>query len=81
MQLRTLFRGADTQTDSTDSPEAEYARWREESAAVTACYRDWLAAPRGERFLAYSAYLSALEQEEQAAEAYRRLAERSLERQ
>jgi hypothetical protein len=77
MQLRTRFRTADHETDPPSSIEAGYARWRKETAAVARCFRDWTAAPRSERFLAYSAYLSALDREERAASVYRRLLDRA----
>ncbi len=54
-----------------------YVTWREESAAVTASYRSWDRAPRDERATAFAAYVAALDREEQAASAYRRLLERA----
>lgn len=50
-----------------------YVAWREESAAVRAAYGDWHRAPADEAEPAYAAYGAALDREERAADAYRRL--------
>jgi hypothetical protein len=55
-----------------------YVRWREESAAVNATYRRWSHAAGGEdRGLRFDEYLAALDREEYAASAYRRLVEQA----
>jgi len=85
MQLRTLFRSParDRQRTqaleerSTRALEDEYASWRRENQAVAESYRGWTRAPRDERWLAYAAYLAALDREEHAAWAYRRLVEQA----
>lgn len=77
MQLRTIFRTATSEEELTDAVEIGYARWRHETKAVAKSYRSWVAAPRGERFLAYAAYEAALEREERAAGEYRRVVEQA----
>jgi hypothetical protein len=52
---------------------ADYARWREECAAVASSYENWNRAESGDRALAFSAYVAALDREELAAASYRRL--------
>lgn len=74
MNLKKSSRSA-TSSTLIDSVIDGYVTWREESAAVAATYRDWVDADRHERELAYGAYLAALDREELAASAYRRLVE------
>jgi hypothetical protein len=50
-----------------------YVRWREECAAVASSYESWSRGGSGDRALAFSAYLAALDREELAAAGYRRL--------
>jgi hypothetical protein len=50
-----------------------YVSWREECAAVTSSYENWSRAESGDRALAFSAYVAALDREELAAATYRRL--------
>jgi hypothetical protein len=50
-----------------------YVSWREECAAVASSYENWSRAERGDRALAFSAYVAALDREERAAATYRRL--------
>jgi hypothetical protein len=52
-----------------------YVTWREESHAVAVSYRNWRCAGRDERGSAVDAYFAALDREEHAAAAYRRLVE------
>jgi hypothetical protein len=52
-----------------------YVSWREESAAAAAAYQRWRCAASHERGLAYDAYVVALDREEYAASAYRRVIE------
>jgi hypothetical protein len=52
-----------------------YVGWREECAAVAASYENWSRAERREKKLAFSAYVAALDREEQAAANYRLVAE------
>jgi hypothetical protein len=52
-----------------------YVSWREECLAVTLSYENWNSAERRDKTLAFSAYVAALDREEQAAATYRRLAE------
>lgn len=73
MQLRTIFRTAASEEELTEEIAAGYARWRRETHEVAACYRSWVAAPRGDRPAAFAAYQEALEREERAACAYRDL--------
>jgi len=47
-----------------------YISWREECRTIRLAYRRWADCPRGERGLAYAAYLAALDREEHAAGAY-----------
>ena len=47
-----------------------YVSWREECRTVEHSYEVWIAADRGERTLAYAAYLAALDREEHAARSY-----------
>jgi hypothetical protein len=49
-----------------------YVSWREASAAVWLAYERWIGSDRGERPLAYAAYLAALDGEERAARTYAR---------
>jgi len=53
-----------------------YADWREECSAVEQAYDNWTHADPADGKLTYSAYLAALDREEQAATAYRRCAEK-----
>jgi hypothetical protein len=50
-----------------------YVAWREQSAVVRDAYGDWRRAAAGESGPAYAAYGAALDREERAADAYRRL--------
>jgi hypothetical protein len=50
-----------------------YVSWREECATVESSYRNWSRAESGDRTLAFSAYLAALDREELAARSYRRV--------
>jgi hypothetical protein len=54
-----------------------YVSWREACTAVWRAYEQWLGSDRGERALAYAAYLAALESEESAAGTYARHIERA----
>jgi hypothetical protein len=47
-----------------------YVSWREACGAVWRAYEQWIASDRGERALAYAAYLAALDGEERAAWTY-----------
>jgi hypothetical protein len=61
----------------SDAVEDGYATWREESGAVADSYRSWNCADRDERWLAYAAYVAALDREECAATAYRHLVQQA----
>jgi hypothetical protein len=50
-----------------------YVSWREECATVASSYENWNRAESGDRALAFSAYVAALDREELAAASYRRL--------
>ncbi len=50
-----------------------YVSWREECAAVASSYESWSRAVGGDRGLAFSAYVAALDRDELAAASYRRL--------
>jgi hypothetical protein len=56
-----------------DAVRDGYVAWREESAAVRATYGDWRRSAPGDAAPAYAAYGAALDREERAADAYRRL--------
>lgn len=71
MHLRTLFGSSARDSHSADALEAEYVNWRKEAQAVTESYESWARASRDERWLAYAAYLIALDREEHAACTYR----------
>jgi hypothetical protein len=75
MQLKALFRSHESGAQRAQALEDEYANWRKETEAVAESYRSWTRAPRDERWLAHAAYLAALDREEHAACAYRRLVE------
>ena len=47
-----------------------YVSWREACAAVWRAYERWIGSDRGERALAYAAYLAALDGEERTARTY-----------
>lgn len=49
-----------------------YLAWRESCEHVSRAYREWTAAPLKQCARAHAAYLTALEQEERAAEGYSR---------
>jgi hypothetical protein len=53
-----------------------YVSWREACGAVWRAYEQWIASDRGQRALAYAAYLAALDGEERAARTYARHTER-----
>ena len=52
-----------------------YVEWREECQALDSAYRDWARSNRSERDLAFATYRSELDREEQAATAFRMVAE------
>jgi hypothetical protein len=54
-----------------------YVTWREESAAVNVTYRRWTHAEGADRELRFDEYFAALDREEYAACAYRRLVEQA----
>jgi hypothetical protein len=56
-----------------DALIGHYVSWREECAAVAASYESWSRAETGDRALAFSAYVAALDREELAAASYRRV--------
>jgi hypothetical protein len=58
-----------------DAMMERYVSWREECATVENAYRNWLRARREDRSAAFAAYSAALDREEYAAAAYRRLVE------
>ena len=55
-----------------------YVAWREQSAAVNSAYAAWSRAPVADREPAFEHYVTALDREEHAAAAYRRVIERLL---
>jgi hypothetical protein len=75
MKLKKFSRGAANYFQHSDALADGYATWQEESGAVAESYRSWNCADRADRWLAYAAYLAALEREERAASAYRDLVE------
>jgi endo-1,4-beta-D-glucanase Y len=76
MKLKKFSRGAANYSQHNDALEDGYATWQEESGAVAESYRSWNCADGADRWLAYAAYLAALDREERAASAYRELVER-----
>ncbi len=50
----------------------DYVSWREACATVAVSYENWSCSDRPDRKLAFSAYVAALDREEQAATAYQR---------
>ena len=73
MFLRTFFRSPASDPQRAQVVGDEYARWRRATEGVAESYRGWARAARDERWLAYAAYLAALDREEHAARAYRRV--------
>jgi hypothetical protein len=57
---------------------ASYASWLEESAVLERTYRQWMQCDGGDRALAFEAYAEALDREERAARAHRRMVELSV---
>jgi hypothetical protein len=53
-----------------------YVAWREECQAVWLADQLWIASDRGERRLAYAAYVAVLDREERAAGVYAEAVER-----
>jgi hypothetical protein len=47
-----------------------YVSWREACGAVWLAYERWIGSDRGDRALAYAAYVAALDREERAARTY-----------
>jgi hypothetical protein len=76
MKLKKFSQGAPNYSQHSDAVADGYATWEEESGAVAESYRSWNCADRADRWLAYAAYLAALDREERAACAYRELVER-----
>jgi hypothetical protein len=75
MSLKRSSQFAESRSQLIDAVMDGYVTWREQSAAVAAAYHDWTSALRDERATAFAAYAAALDREEQAACAYRRLIE------
>jgi hypothetical protein len=76
MKLKKFSRGAVHHPQLSDAVDDGYATWQVESGAVAESYRSWTCADRrDERWLAYAAYVAALDREERAARAYRHLVE------
>jgi hypothetical protein len=50
----------------------DYVSWRDACAAVAVSYENWKCSVRADMKLAFSAYVAALDREEQAATAYER---------
>ena len=73
MNLKRSFGPATRRKKLLDAVINGYVTWREESHAVAASYRNWRCAARNERGAAGDAYFAALDREEHAAAAYRRL--------
>jgi len=58
-----------------DAMIEHYVSWREECMTVASSYENWSRADAPDRTLAFSAYIAALDREEQAAASYRRITE------
>lgn len=69
--MRTGF-GSDTAVGrwAVDELFERYISWREESDAVQLAYQRWVDSTQGESWVAYGAYVAALDREEQAARTY-----------
>jgi hypothetical protein len=63
-----------TTTGVIDDLIETYVTWREECGRVESSYGRWRIARPAERTLAFAAYVAALDGEDRAAAAYRRLA-------
>ena len=77
MSLNRSSQCAATHTELIDAVMDGYVNWREESVAVAASYQRWSRAPRDARAAACDEYVAALDREEHAAYAYRRLIEQA----
>jgi hypothetical protein len=62
--------------DLVDELVDRYLCWREECVSVQASYDNWSRAEAGERRLAFSAHVAALDREQHAAVTYQRCAEK-----
>jgi hypothetical protein len=58
-----------------DAQMESYMTWRAQSRRVADSYRSWKCAPGGERAIAFTRYMAALDREELAAGEYRRTLE------
>jgi hypothetical protein len=76
-QMRTVT-NSDTATGESAIDELleRYVSWSEECCTVRLAYQRWDDSARGERALAYAAYLEALDREQHAAGAYAKQVER-----
>lgn len=77
MNLKRALRPRPARLELLDVLMDSYLRWRAESRAVAESYRNWRAAPRRGRDVAFDEYLAALDREEQAACGYRRAVEQT----
>ena len=77
MKLKKFSRRAVHHSWISDAVDDGYVTWREESGAVAESYRSWNCADRDERWLAYAAYVAALDREERAATAYGHLVQQA----
>jgi hypothetical protein len=75
--MRETVTGVDTVAgvEALDAQMESYMKWRAQSRRVADSYRSWKCAPRGERAIAFTRYLTALDREELAAGEYRRTLE------
>ncbi len=77
MNLKRPPRTRAARLEFLDALMDSYLRWRDESRAVAESYRNWRAAPRRDRDVAFGEYLAALDREEHAAGGYRRAVEQT----
>jgi hypothetical protein len=75
MNLKRAPRAHDARLARLDALMGSYLHWREESRAVAESYRNLRSASRPGRDGAFDDYLAALDREERAACAYRRVVE------
>jgi hypothetical protein len=76
MKLKRFSRTAAHHSQLGDAPQGGYAKCRQESGALEESYQPGTAPTVTSGRWAYAAYVAALDREELAASAYRRLVER-----
>jgi hypothetical protein len=77
MQRKTFFRRRADGAELASASRARYASWLRACESVSASYRDYGAASRSDREVAYATYLATLDREEDTARAYQELVEQT----